>query len=78
MTIFERDKERGEDIVFALSTTNDAGAVKNRPAPQGKLIFGPSDCVASPWQSKDYASSSRLASNPNLSFQNSYYLGVKQ
>ena len=42
MTIFERDKERGGGIVLAMPTTNDTGAVKNRPAPQGKPIFGSS------------------------------------
>ena len=85
MTIFKRDKERGGGIVVTMPTTNDVVAVKNRPAPKGKPIWTPSDCVAclpdrqAPSRhSQDYASSSRLASDPNLDFQNSYYLCVNQ
>ncbi len=75
MTIFERDKERGGDMVLTMSTTRDAGAVENRPAPQGEGHLRIVCCVTPPHHSQDYASSSRLASDPNLAFQNSYYLG---
>ena len=67
--IFERDKERGEGIVVTMPTTNDAGAVKNHPAPEGKPIFCSSDCVTPPRHSLNYVSSSRLASKQNLGFQ---------
>ena len=40
MTIFERDKERGGGIVLTMPTTNDAGAVKNRPARRGSPSSG--------------------------------------
>ena len=77
MTIFERDKERGGDIVITTSTTNDAVAVKNSPALWGSpslTVCG----VAPPRHSHDYSSSSRLAYGSNLDFQNSYYLGKGQ
>ena len=67
--IFERDKERGGGIVVTMPTTRDADAAENWPAPKGKPIFCPSDCVAPPHHSHDYASSSRLAYGQNMGFQ---------
>ena len=67
--ILERDKKRGGGIVLTMPTTNDAGAAQNRPAPQGKPLFCPSDCVAPPRHSLNYASSSRLAYGQNRGFQ---------
>ena len=69
VTIFERDKERGGGIVVTMPTTRDTVAVKNSPAPEGKPLFCPSDCVAPPRHSYYYASSSRLAYRQNRSFQ---------
>ena len=40
MTILERDKERGGDIVVTMSTTNDTVADKNRPAQRGSPSLG--------------------------------------
>ena len=65
----ERDKERGEGIVKTMPTTNDDVAAHVRPAPKGKPLFCPSDCVAPPRHSLNYVSSSRLAYGQNLGFQ---------
>ena len=78
MTIFERDKERGGGIVLTMPTTSDAGAVKNRPAPKGEAHLDVICGVAPPRHSLNYASSSRLASDIHLGFQNAYYLGEGQ
>lgn len=78
MTILERDKKREGGIVLTMPTTNDAVVVQNRPAPKGKSIFESSACVAPPRHSHHYASLSRLAFDPNLDFQNAYYLCVNQ
>ena len=56
-------------MVLTMPTTRDAVAVKNRPAPQGKPLFCPSDCVAPPRHSLNYSSSSRLAYGQNRGFQ---------
>ena len=74
--IFERDKERGRRRgLWTTSRTSDAVSFKKRPAPEGKPLFCPTDCVAPPRRvPENTPSSSRLAFGQNRGFQSSYYL----